>query len=58
MEQKMSQLQSEMHRSKEYSQKSEKAIEHEMVSVKHRYLEIQEQLSMAERVILKQQFTF
>jgi len=53
LEQKMSQLQSEMHQSKEYSQKSEKAIEHEMVSIKHRYLEIQEQLSMAERELEK-----
>lgn len=49
LERKMDELQNEMHRSKEYSSKSEKAIENEMVSVKHRYLEIQEQLSMAEK---------
>lgn len=49
LERKMDELQNEMHKSKEYSSKSEKAIENEMVSVKHRYLEIQEQLSMAEK---------
>jgi hypothetical protein len=37
-------------KSKEFSSANEKAIENEMISIKHRYLEIQEQLSMAEKV--------
>lgn len=32
------------------SSSNQKAIENEMVSIKHRYLEIQEQLRMAEKV--------
>lgn len=49
MEEKMNQLRMEMHKSKEFSSANEKAIESEMISIKHRYLEIQEQLSMAEK---------
>lgn len=37
-------------KSKEFSSTNEKSIENEMVSIKHRYLEIQEQLRMAEKV--------
>jgi hypothetical protein len=37
-------------KSKEFSSANEKAIESEMISIKHRYLEIQEQLAMAEKV--------
>lgn len=48
LERKMSDLQSEIQRSKEYSSKNSN-MEKEMVGIKHRYLEIQEQLSMAER---------
>jgi len=36
-------------KSKEYGAQSSKNIENEMISVKHRYLEIQEQLRMAEK---------
>lgn len=36
-------------KSKEYSSQSAKSMESEMVSVKHRYLEIQDQLRMAEK---------
>lgn len=49
LERKMNELQSEMHKSKEYSSQSAKSMESEMVSVKHRYLEIQDQLRMAEK---------
>ena len=37
-------------KSKEFSSANEKSIENEMISIKHRYLEIQEQLSLAEKV--------
>lgn len=37
-------------KSKEFSSSNQKAIEGEMISIKHRYLEIQEQLRMAEKV--------
>lgn len=53
MEEKMNQMKMEMHKSKEFSAASEKAVESEMISMKHRYLEIQEQLSMAERELEK-----
>lgn len=33
------------------SSAKEKSIENEMIAMKHRYLEIQEQLRMAERVM-------
>jgi leucine zipper transcription factor-like protein 1 len=49
MEEKMNQLRTEMHKSKEFSSANEKSIENEMISIKHRYLEIQEQLSLAEK---------
>jgi leucine zipper transcription factor-like protein 1 len=35
------------------SRESEKSMENEMVSIKHRYLEIQEQLRMAEKELEK-----
>lgn len=40
------------------SSSSQKSIENEMISIKHRYLEIQEQLAMAEKVFVCWLFTF
>jgi hypothetical protein len=37
-------------KSKKMSSSNQKSIESEMISIKHRYLEIQEQLRMAEKV--------
>lgn len=53
LEEKMNQLKTEMHKSKEFSSANEKSINEEMVSIKHRYLEIQEQLRMAEKELEK-----
>lgn len=53
LERKMNDLQSEVRKSKEYGSQDQKNIENEMISVKHRYLEIQEQLSMAEKELEK-----
>jgi leucine zipper transcription factor-like protein 1 len=53
MENKMQQLMSEVEKSKQYSSSSQREIENEMISIKHRYLEIQEQLRMAEKELEK-----
>ncbi|CAF0848475.1 unnamed protein product [Brachionus calyciflorus] len=53
LEDKMSQLKAEMQRSSEMSKSNQKSIENEMISIKHRYLEIQEQLRMAEKELEK-----
>ncbi|RNA21446.1 ADP-ribosylation factor 2 [Brachionus plicatilis] len=53
LEEKMSQLRNELQRSSDSSKATQKSIENEMISIKHRYLEIQEQLRMAEKELEK-----
>jgi leucine zipper transcription factor-like protein 1 len=49
MEEKMRRLQMDLHNSKEHGASNAKSIENEMISFKHRFLELQEQLRMTEK---------
>jgi len=49
MEEKMRRLQMDLQNSKEHGASNAKSIENEMISFKHRFLELQEQLRMTEK---------